>query len=174
MKCFRLPKLSNESINYTSTLTNQNAKLLETVCCFYIYLMCFLWCNKFLFIHSITRKYNLINNILIFYNCEASFPIFLRFCINFYTSKFLGICLHPPQPELRHHCFYTIKKIPKLRQQSQKFRFVSVYASFFFMLLFTQYTVKLRALPLSAVAVLLHYLPNMSAFNSHMRQNAVA
>jgi len=45
---------------------------------------------------------------------------------------------------------------------------------FFFMLLFTQYTVKLRALPLSAVAVLLHYLPNMSAFNSHMRQNAVA
>ena len=30
---------------------------------------------------------------------------------------------------------------------------------------------KLRGLLLSAVAVSLHYLPKMSAFNSHMRQN---
>ena len=32
-------------------------------------------------------------------------------------------------------------------------------------------TVKLRDLPLSAITVLLHYLPNMSAVSSHMRQN---
>jgi len=46
--------------------------------------------------------------------------------------------------------------------------------SIYFMLLFTQYTIKLRGLPLSAVTVLLHYLPNRLgiSFNSHMRQNA--
>jgi len=47
-----------------------------------------------------------------------------------------------------------------------------INAFFSFMLYFIQYTVKLRDLPLSAVTVLLHCLPNMSAFNSHMRQNA--
>jgi len=45
-------------------------------------------------------------------------------------------------------------------------------ASFSFMLLFTLHSTKLRCLPLLAVTVLQHFLPKMSAFNSHMRQNA--
>ena len=37
---------------------------------------------------------------------------------------------------------------------------------------FFSHSIKLRAIPLSADTVSLHYLPKMSAFNSHMRQNA--
>jgi len=44
--------------------------------------------------------------------------------------------------------------------------------SFSFMLLFTLHSTKLRSLPLLAVTVSQHSLPEMSAFNSHMQQNA--
>jgi len=54
-----------------------------------------------------------------------------------------------------------------LRQQSQESCFLGAE-----MLLFTLRSTKLRSLPLLAVAVSQHFLLKMSAFNSHMRQNA--
>jgi len=81
--------------------------------------------------------------------------------------------LHPLQPQLLHHCFYTTKKMPKFTATVTKITLSwHTNASFSFMLLFTQYTVKRRGLPLSTVTVLLHYQPNTSAFISHIRQNA--
>ena len=97
----------------------------------------------------------------------------MRFCINFWQIKTFWDTLSPLQPQLLHHCFYTIKKMPTVRATVTKITLRwNINDSFSFMLYFTQYAVKLRDLPLSVVTVLLHCLPNMFAFNSHMRQNA--
>jgi len=61
--------------------------------------------------------------------------------------------------------------MPYVTATVTKLCFVGSNASFSFMLLFTQ-PIKLRGIPLSCVYVLLHYLPNMSAFNRHMQQNS--
>ena len=53
-----------------------------------------------------------------------------------------------------------------LRQQSQESCFLGAE-----MLLFTLRSTKLRSLALLAVTDSQHFLPKMSAFNSHMRQN---
>ena len=63
------------------------------------------------------------------------------------------------------------RKCPTLRQQSQKLLFVSA-AMLLFHSCFFSHSITLRALLLSAVTVLLHYLPKMSMFNSHIRQKA--
>ena len=124
--------------------------------------MCFLWCNELSFIHSVARKCNFINSCKI---AKLLFPNFLRFCINFWQIKTFGNVLSPLQPQL--------KKMPTVTATVTKITLrCRINASFSLMLLFTQYSVKLRDLPLSAVTVLLHYLPNISAFDSHMRQNA--
>ena len=69
-------------------------------------------------------------------------------------------------PQLRNPGFYTIKKMPKVRETVTEITFRWRINAFF------HNTVKLRDLPLSAVTILLHCLPNMSGFNGHMRQNA--
>ena len=51
-------------------------------------------------------------------------------------------------------CFLPQRKYPKLRQQSQKLRFVGLFHSWFL-----SRSIKLRSLPPSAFTVSLHYLP---------------
>jgi len=64
-----LPKLTSESVthqvSHTKTHQLSHTKTLEIVCWFYIYLMCFLWRNKLLFIHSLTRNIFSITVVLL-------------------------------------------------------------------------------------------------------------
>ena len=66
--------------------------------------------------------------------------------------------------------FYSTKKCLMLRQQPKNC--VLLAAMRLFQSCFIPYSMKLSGLLLSVVYVLLHYLPNMSVFNRHMRQNA--
>ena len=67
--------------------------------------------------------------------------------------------------------FYTTKKIPYVTAKVTKIALRWQQCLFFSHA--SYHTVwKLHRLALSAIAVSLHYLPNMSAFNSQMRQNA--
>jgi len=81
-----------KSVSFSSTLTNWNTKLLKTICWFYISLMCFLWHNKLLFIHSIKMKYDFINNVK---NVEICAHISWDFAQNFDKPKVLVVRLHP-------------------------------------------------------------------------------
>jgi len=84
--------------SYSLVLTHWNTKLQERVCWFYMYLMCFLWLNKFLFMHSITLKHNFIKIVK---KCPY-FPahIYWDFVQIFGKSKLLGVRFHP---KLLHH-----------------------------------------------------------------------
>jgi len=85
-------KLSNESV------THQNTKLLETVYRFYICLMCFLWHNELLFIHSITRKRNFINIVK---KCRSLFAQHIwNFAQIFDKSNLKGSACTPAPPTL--------------------------------------------------------------------------
>ena len=59
-----------------------------------------------------------------------------------------------------------------LRQQSQKSRFFGAAMLRFHPCFFSHYTVQNYEVYHLAVTVSQHFLPKMSAFNSHMRQNA--
>jgi len=65
-------------------------------------------------------------------------------------------------------CLYHKENAPSYGNNN-KIRFVCSNVTFSLILFFTQY---IRDSPLSAVTVSLHCLPKMSAFNSHMLQNA--
>ena len=93
-----IPGISTSSVYPWSTLTNWNTKLLETVCWFYVYSMCFLWHNELLFIRSITREYNFINIVKKMSKILCS--IFLSFCPNFWQIKTFVVRLHPLNPQL--------------------------------------------------------------------------
>jgi len=79
-------------VSYSSTPTDYNTKLLETVCWFYIYLVCFVWHNKLV---CKTLNDEKVSKLL----C----PIFWDFTHNFGKSKFFvgTLRLHP---HLLHHC----------------------------------------------------------------------
>jgi len=64
---------------------------------------------------------------------------------------------------------YSTKKCLMLRQQKNC---VWLAPKRLFHSCFFSHSIKLRGLPLPVVYVLLHYLPNMSVFNRHMRKNA--
>jgi len=83
---------SYKRVSYFSTFTNLNPKLLETVCWFYIPLMCFLWHNKLVFIHSITS----ITSWILLKISKLLCPEFFRFCLNFSQTRTFGGEITPP------------------------------------------------------------------------------
>ena len=65
-------------------------------------LMCCPWHIKLLFMHSVTKKYNYI---IIAKMAKFLWPNVLRFCLNFWQIKSLGVRLQTCrlQPKLLHH-----------------------------------------------------------------------
>ena len=106
MKCLFFARIC-KWLRYSSILTYKNTKLLEAVCWFYIYLICFLWHNKLLCIHSITKNYNFINIVK---NFETSLPKVFEISSNFWQIKTFGGALAPPAPTQLNQpttlCFY--------------------------------------------------------------------
>jgi len=80
------PKLPSDPV------THQLSHILETVCWFYIYFLYFVWRNKLLFIHSITKKHKFISIVK---NFETFCQNTLRFCPKFRQIKTFGGALSP-------------------------------------------------------------------------------
>jgi len=57
----------------------------------------FVWHNKLLFVHSITKIYNFSTNVK---NVEPSLP---KFAQNVDKSKLLAVPVTPPAPQILHH-----------------------------------------------------------------------